>query len=162
MDLLKPTALMELLEQKFGYIKEISLTNMLTQPRKMKHRKWHKGTSKGNDTRGTEVSYGSFGLKSLGTKWITANQMESARKAITKAMKRKGKLWIRIFPQKPITQKGGEVGMGGGKGAVDHYVFPIKPGRVMFELDGIDEKVAIEAFRKAADKLPIKVKFVKK
>jgi large subunit ribosomal protein L16 len=135
---------------------------MLTQPRKMKHRKWHKGRSKGNDTRGTEVSYGSFGLKSLGTKWITANQMESARKAITKAMKRKGKLWIRIFPQKPITQKGGEVGMGGGKGAVDHYVFPIKPGRVIFEIDGVDEKVAVVAFSKASDKLPIKVKFVKK
>ncbi len=135
---------------------------MLTQPRKMKHRKWHKGRSNGNDVRGTEVSYGIFGLKSLGTKWITANQMEAARKAITKVMKRKGKLWIRMFPYKPITQKGGEVGMGGGKGAVDHFVFPIKPGRVMFELDGVDEKVAVAAFQKAADKLPIKVKFVKK
>ncbi|MDD4989919.1 MAG: 50S ribosomal protein L16 [Candidatus Pacebacteria bacterium] len=134
----------------------------MTQPRKMKHRKWHKGRSKGNDVRGTEVSYGSFGLKSLGTKWITANQLEAARKVIARATKRKGKLWVRIFPHKPITAKGGEVGMGGGKGAVSHYVFPIKPGRVIFELDGVDEKVAREAFQKATDKLPIKVKFIKK
>jgi len=135
---------------------------MLTQPRKMKHRKWQRGTSKGQEVRGTEVSYGSFGLKLMDTKWITANQMEAARKAISKATKRKGKLWIRIFPHKPVTAKGGEVGMGGGKGAVSHYVFPIKPGRIIFELDGVVEEIAKDAFRKAADKLPIKVKFVKK
>lgn len=134
---------------------------MLTQPRKMKYRKWQRGRSKGKDTRGTEISYGVFGLKSMGTKWITANQLESARKAITRAMKRKGKLWIRVFPHKPVTSKGGEVGMGGGKGAVSHYVFPIKPGRIIFELDGVDEKTAKEAFLKASAKLPIKTKFVR-
>jgi len=132
------------------------------EPKKMKHRKWHKGRSKGNETRGTEVSFGSFGLKADGTKWITGRQLESARKVIMRELKKKGKLWIRIFPTKPVTQKGSEVGMGGGKGAVSHYVFPIRPGRMIFELDGVEEVVAREVFIKATAKLPIKTKFVKK
>jgi len=135
---------------------------MLLQPRKMKHRKWQKGRSKGVEHRVTQLDFGSYGLKAMGTKWITARQIEAARRAIIRYLKKGGKLWIRIFPDKPITFKGIEVSMGGGKGAVDHYVFPIKPGRIIFELDGLEEEVAREAFRKAAHKLPIKTKFVKR
>ncbi|MDD5146534.1 MAG: 50S ribosomal protein L16 [Candidatus Pacebacteria bacterium] len=135
---------------------------MSLQPKKMKHRKWHKGRLKGVETRGTEISFGSFGLQGLGAKWITANQLEACRKVILKTLKKKGKLWFRIFPQKPITSKGGEVGMGGGKGAVSHYVFPVKPGRVLFELDGVSEELAREAFKRATEKLPIRTKFIKK
>lgn len=135
---------------------------MVLQPRKMEHRKWHKGRSKGLENRGTEIAFGSFGLKSMETKWITANQIEAARKVIMRALKRKGKLWIRIFPHKPVTSKGGEVGMGGGKGAVSHYVFPIRPGRIIFELEGIEEEVAREAFLRAGNKLPVKTKFIKR
>jgi len=131
-------------------------------PRKVKHRKWQKGKSKGIETRGTTLAFGSFGLKSLGTKWITARQIEAARRAIIRYLRKGGKLWIRIFPYKPVTEKGTEVPMGGGKGSVDHYVFPIKPGRIIFELEGIGEKQAREAFRRATDKLPIKTKFVKR
>jgi large subunit ribosomal protein L16 len=134
----------------------------MLQPKKMKHRKWHKGKSKGVETRGTEISFGGFGLQGLDTKWITANQIEAVRKVVLKTLKKKGKFWIRIFPQKPRTSKGGEVGMGGGKGAVDHYVFPVKPGRVLFELDGIPEELARETFKKATEKLPIKTKFIKR
>lgn len=108
------------------------------------------------------MSFGSFGLKSMATHWVTNRQIEAARKVIIRYIKKKGKLWIRIFPHKPVTNKGNEVPMGGGKGAVSHYVFPIKPGRIIFELDGIEEESAREAFAKAADKLPIKTKFVKK
>jgi len=132
----------------------------MLQPKKMKHRKWHKGRSRGIDNRGTEVSFGSFGLKSLSTKWITSSQIEAARRVITRSLRRKGKLWIRIFPFKPVTSKGGEIPMGGGKGTVSHYVFPLRPGRIIFELDGVDEAVAKEAFTKASNKLPIKTKFV--
>jgi large subunit ribosomal protein L16 len=128
----------------------------------MKHRKWHKGRSEGLDRRGVEMAFGSFGLKILDAKWITANQIEACRKAIMRALKRKGKLWIRIFPHKPVTSKGGEVGMGGGKGAVSHYVFPAKPGRIIFEIDGVSEETAREAFKKAGNKLPVRVKFVKR
>ena len=134
----------------------------MLQPKKMKHRKWQKGRSKGVAQRGTELCFGSFALKSIGRKWISSAQIEAARRVITRTLKKKGKLWIRIFPQKPITSKGSEVPMGGGKGAVDHYVFPIKPGRIIFELDGVEEKLARIAFKKAADKLPIKMKFVKR
>jgi len=132
------------------------------EPKKMKHRKWHKGRSRGIERRGTEISFGSFGLKSLSAKWITSAQLEAARRAIIRYLKKKGKLWIRIFPSKPVTSKGDEVPMGGGKGAVSHYVFPIKPGKIIFELDGIEEELAKEIFKKAADKLSVKTKFVKK
>ena len=134
----------------------------ILMPRKVKHRKWRKGRSKGKSSRGTEIAFGSFGLKSLEAHWISARQIEASRRAIIRYLKRGGKLWIRIFPQKPVTRKGTEVPMGGGKGSVDHYVFPIKPGRIIFEIEGIKEEVAKEAFRRAADKLPIKTKFVKK
>ncbi|KKN93592.1 hypothetical protein LCGC14_0197840 [marine sediment metagenome] len=133
-------------------------------PKKVKHRKWHKGRSRGREieTRGTELIFGSFGLKALEAKWITSRQIEAARRTIIRYLKRGGKLWIRIFPDKPVTQKGVEVPMGGGKGAVSHYVFPVKPGRIIFELEGIKEEIAKEAFRMATDKLPIKTKFVKR
>jgi len=131
-------------------------------PKKVKHRKWRKGVSKGIETRGTELAFGSFGLKSLGTKWISGRQIEASRRAILRYLKKGGKLWIRIFPAKPVTKKGVEVPMGGGKGAVDHYVFPIKPGRIIFELEGVKETVAREALKMAADKLPVKTKFIKR
>jgi len=133
-------------------------------PKKVKHRKWHKGRRRQRDveTRGTELAFGSFGLKAMENKWITARQIEAARRAVIRYLKKGGKFWIRIFPYKPVTKKGTEVPMGGGKGSVDHYAFPIKPGRVMFELEGISEEMAKEAFLRAADKLPIKTKFIKR
>ena len=134
---------------------------MLT-PKKVKFRKWHKGRSKGSETRGTDLNFGSYGLKSLGTKWISARQIEAARRAIIRYLKKGGKVWTRIFPDKPITTKGAETPMGGGKGGVDHYAFPIKPGRIIFEIEGISEDLAKEALREAASKIPIKTKFVKK
>jgi len=129
-------------------------------PKKVKHRKWKKGISKGISDRGTEISFGSYGLMALESIRITARQLEAARRAILRYLKKGGKVWIRIFPDKPITKKGIEVPMGGGKGSVDHYAFPVKPGRIIFELDGLKEDVAREAFKKAADKLPIKMKFI--
>lgn len=132
-------------------------------PKKVKHRKWMKGrrNNKGVETRGTELAFGSFGLKSLESKWLSARQIEAARRAIIRYLRKGGKLWIRIFPDKPVTRKGTEVPMGGGKGSVDHYVFPIKPGRIIFEVEGIKEEIAKEAFKRAVAKLPIKTKFVK-
>ena len=135
---------------------------VLLMPKKVKHRKWHKGVSKGIETRTTTIAFGSYALKSLDTKWITVRQIEAARRAIIRYLKKGGKLWIRIFPDKPITKKGTETPMGGGKGGVHHYVFPIKPGRIIFELEGLPEDQAREAFLKAATKLPIKTKFIKK
>ncbi len=131
-------------------------------PKKVKHRKWMRGRrrGKGSETRGTEMAFGSYGLKAMESKWITARQIEAARRAVIRYLKKGGKFWIRIFPDKPVTKKGTEVPMGGGKGSVDHYVFSIKPGRIMFELEGISEEVAREAFRKASDKLPIRTKFL--
>lgn len=134
----------------------------ILMPKKVKHRKWHKGRTRGIETRATEINFGSFGLKSLGTKWITARQLESARRYIIRYMKKGGKLWVRVFPDKPVTAKGAETGMGSGKGAVDHYVYPIKPGRMIFEIDGLKEEIAKEALEGAARKLPIPTKFVKK
>jgi len=131
-------------------------------PKKVKHRKWHKGVSRGIETRGCEVNFGSYGLKSLGTKWITSRQLEAGRRTILRYLKKGGKLWIRIFPDKPVTKKGNEMPMGAGKGMVDHYVFAIKPGRIIFEIEGIPENEAKEALERAANKLPIKTKFVKR
>jgi len=134
-------------------------------PSKVKHRKWHKGRGRNKgavETRATEINFGVFGLKSLGEKWLTARQIEAARRHILRYMKKGGKLWIRVFPDKPVTFKGSEVGMGSGKGAVDHYVFPVKPGRMIFEIDGLKEEVAKEALEGAAAKLPIKTRFIKK
>lgn len=133
-------------------------------PKKVKHRKWQKGRSlkRTFETRGTELSFGSFGLQSLESYWITSAQIEAARRALTNFIKREGKIWIRIFPDKPITQKPPEVTMGAGKGAVDHYVFPVKPGRILFEMDGVNQDIAEKAFRLAGHKLPVKTKMVKK
>ena len=134
---------------------------MLT-PKKVKHRKWQKGRSLNRliDTRGLELSFGSYGLQSLESAWITSAQIEAARKSLTNFIKREGKIWIRIFPDKPITKKPPEVTMGAGKGAVDHYVCPIKPGRIIFEMDGVSESIARKAFRLAGHKLPVKTKVV--
>lgn len=135
----------------------------MLEPKKMKYRKQMKGRSrnKGTAKRGTRIAFGDYALKALDHQWITARQIEATRKAIVRTLKRKGQIWIRIFPHKSVTFKGDEVSMGGGKGAVDHYVAPVKPGRIMFEIGGIeDEKLAREAFSKAADKLPIKTKVV--
>jgi large subunit ribosomal protein L16 len=131
-------------------------------PKKVKHRKWHKGKSKGKELRGTNLDFGSFGLMSLSTCWISSRQIEASRRAIIRYLRKGGKLWIRIFPDKPVTKKGTEVPMGGGKGSVDHYAFPIRPGRIIFELDGIKEEAAKSAFKKATSKLPIKTKFIKR
>ena len=131
-------------------------------PKKVKYKKEMRGKSRGIDTRGTELVFGTFGLKSLGTRWITSRQLEAARRTIMRYLKKGGKLWIRIFPQKPVTTKGTEVPMGGGKGRVSHYVFPVKPGRIIFEIEGISEGEAKEALRKAGDKLPVETKFIKK
>ncbi|MDP3963604.1 MAG: 50S ribosomal protein L16 [bacterium] len=131
-------------------------------PKKVKHRKWQKGRTRGVASRGTLLAFGSFGLKSDGTRWISARQIEAARRAMTHFVQRGGKIWIRVFPDKPVTKKGTEVPMGGGKGGVDHYVVAIQPGRILFEIDGVTEEQARQAFRLAAHKLPIKTKFIKK
>jgi len=133
-------------------------------PNKVKHRKWHKGRKRnvGVATRGATVSFGSFGMKSEGRAWIDSRQIEAARRVITRTVQKGGKIWIRIFPDKPVTKKGAEVPMGGGKGSVDKYVVPVKPGRILFEMDGVSEEKAKEAFKKASYKLPIKTRFVKR
>lgn len=132
------------------------------QPKKVKHRKWHKGRSRGVESRGTELVFGAYGLKALGAKWITARQIEASRRAITNYIQRGGKVWIRIFPDKPVTKKPPEVTLGGGKGAVDHYVVAVRPGRILFEMDGVSREIAEEALRLAGHKLPIKTKIVRK
>ena len=132
----------------------------MLQPKRTKYRKVFKGKMKGNAQRGAQLTYGSFGLKSLDSKWITARQIEAARIAATRYMKREGQMWIRIFPDKPITKKPLEVRMGKGKGGVEYYAAVVKPGRIMFEMDGIPLEVAQEALRLAAQKLPVRTKFV--
>lgn len=130
-------------------------------PRKVKHRKHFRGKNRGKAKRGSTLSFGSFGIKAEERGALSSRQIEAARRSITRFVKREGKIWIRIFPHKPVTQKGTEVGMGSGKGAVDHYVAVVKPGKVLFEIDGIPEEIAREAFRLAAHKLPIKTRFIK-
>ncbi len=135
----------------------------MLMPRKVKHRKMHRGGApKGNATRGTTVSFGSYGIKATTAGRISARQIESARRTVTRYMQRTGKYWIRIFPDHPMTKKGDETPMGKGKGAVDHYVVKVRPGKVIFEVDGIDEKSAREAFRLAGYKLSVGTKFVSK
>ncbi len=131
-------------------------------PKKVKHRKWHKGRSKKREveTRGLTVAYGSYGLQSLESSWITSKQIEAGRRTVTNFLKRQGRLWIRIFPDKPITKRPPEVTMGGGKGAVDHYVFPVRPGRIIFEVDGIPKETAHKALTLAGHKLPVKTRVV--
>ena len=130
-------------------------------PKKAKYRKQFRGKMKGVAKRGSRLGFGEYGLKALEPFWITSRQIEAARKAIVHQTKRGGKLWIRVFPDKPVTKKPAEVRMGSGKGPVDHYVAVVKPGRIIFELAGVEEKVAIEALERAAQKLPIKTKIVK-
>ena len=132
----------------------------MLQPNRRKYRKEQKGRNTGLATRGNTVAFGEYGLQSLEPGWITARQIEAARIAMTRHVKRGGKIWIRMFPDKPITKKPAETRMGSGKGAPDHWVAVIKPGRVMYEIQGVDEALAREAFRLAAQKLPIKTKFV--
>lgn len=132
----------------------------MLQPKRTKYRKAQKGRNRGLAHRGSTVAFGSFGLKSMDAGWITNRQIESARIAMTRYMKREGNVWIRIFPDKPITAKPQEVRMGKGKGALDHYVAVIRPGRIMFEMDGVPMEVAKEALRLAAQKLPVQTKFV--
>jgi large subunit ribosomal protein L16 len=126
----------------------------------MKYRKQQRGRMKGPATRGAEVQFGDYGLQALEPAWITARQIEAARRAVVRYVKRGGKLWIRIFPDKPVTKKAAETRMGSGKGAVDHYVAVVKPGLMLFEIAGVREDVAREAFRLAAHKLPIETQFV--
>jgi large subunit ribosomal protein L16 len=132
----------------------------MLQPKRQKYRKQQKGRIRGIAYKGSTISFGSYALKSLDASYITNRQLESARIAMTRFMKREGRVWIRIFPDKPITSKPLEVRMGKGKGAVDHYVAVVKPGRIMFEIDGVPREVAIEALRLAAQKLPVMTKTV--
>jgi large subunit ribosomal protein L16 len=132
----------------------------MLQPRKVKFRRQQKGKMKGNAQRGHELAFGSFGIKSLQTKWITGRQIEAARIAVTRYMQRQGQIWIRIFPDKPITKKPAEVRMGKGKGGPEGFVAPVTPGRIIIECDGVPFDVAKEALRLAAQKLPVITKFV--
>lgn len=134
----------------------------MLMPRKVKWRKQHRGRMRGAAQRGTALQYGEFGLQALEPAWITSNQIEAARIAMTRYMRRGGKVWITIFPHKPITKKPAEVRMGGGKGSPEFWVAVVKPGRVMFEVAGVAEEVAREALRLAAHKLPIKTKVVER
>jgi len=136
----------------------------MLMPKKVKHRKWQKGRSRNRrvELRGTTLAYGSFGLKAESAAWINSKQIEAARRTITNFLKRGGRVWIRIFPDKPITKRPPEITMGGGKGAVDHYVFPVKPGRVIFEIDGVEADLANEALRLAGHKLPVKTRIISK
>jgi large subunit ribosomal protein L16 len=130
-------------------------------PKKVKHRKWQKGVYKGKASRGNQISFGKFGLMALEIKRVTSRQLEAARRTLTRYLKKEGKIWIRIFPDKPITSKGVEVPMGGGKGEVDHFVAMVKPGTIIIEIDGMDEITAETGLKKAAHKLPVRTKFVK-
>jgi large subunit ribosomal protein L16 len=129
-------------------------------PKKVKHRKHHRGHNKGKSTSGTEIAFGNFALKAMESSWVTARQIESARRAMTRYVQRGGKIWIRIFPDKPVTVHGNESPMGGGKGAVDHFVAVVKKGRILFEMDGVTVDQAKEAMRLASHKLPVKSKFL--
>jgi large subunit ribosomal protein L16 len=132
----------------------------MLQPRRTKFRKMHKGKIKGLATRGQEIAFGTFAIKSLEQGWITARQIEAARISVTRAMKREGQVWIRIFPDKPITKKPAEVRMGKGKGAPEYWVAVIKPGTILFETTGVPLETGMEALRLAAQKLPVRTKFI--
>ena len=134
----------------------------MLMPKRVKYRRVHRGRMTGAASRGTTVTHGDYGLKALEPAWITSNQIEAARIAMTRYIKRGGKVWIKIFPDKPITEKPAETRMGSGKGSPEYWVAVVKPGRVMFEIGGVSEELAREAMRLAANKLPIKCKFVSK
>ena len=135
----------------------------MLMPKKVKHRKVQRGGAiRGNAMRGNAISFGSFGLKAVGSSLVSARQIEAARRAMTRSVQRGGKIWIRIFPNKPMTKKGDETPMGKGKGAVDHFVAVVKPGTIMFEMDGVRREVAKEAMRLASHKLNLKTRFIAK
>jgi large subunit ribosomal protein L16 len=146
-----------------NWLKNLNKIGML-EPKKVKHRKWQKGRSKGRlkESRGTWLVFGSFGLQALAPAWITGRQIEAGRKAISHALKNRGKIWIRIFPDKPVTKLPPEVTLGGGKGEVDHYVFPVKPGRIIFEVDGVEAETAHQALQSGGRKMPFKTRIVSK
>lgn len=132
----------------------------MLQPKRMKFRKFHRGKRRGVESRGTAVSFGEYGLQALETCWMTARQIEAARRAMVRYVKRGGKIWVRIFPDHPVTMRAAETRMGSGKGAVDHWVSVVKPGRMIFEIAGVDEDAAREAMTLAGAKLPIRTQFV--
>jgi large subunit ribosomal protein L16 len=134
----------------------------MVMPKRVKYRKQMRGRMKGKASRGTEIAFGEYGLQALEPAWITARQLEAARRAIVRHVRRRGKYWIRVFPDKPVTAKPAETRMGKGKGAVDHWVAVVKPGRIVVELGGVSEEMAREAMRLASHKLPIKCQFVKR
>jgi large subunit ribosomal protein L16 len=134
----------------------------MLMPKRVKWRKQMRGRRRGIASKGTSIEFGDYGLQALEPAWVTARQIEAARRALVRYMRRRGKVWIRIFPDKPVTQRAAETRMGKGKGAVDHWVAVVKPGRVMFEISGLDLEAAQEAFRRASHKLPVKTKFMQK
>ena len=134
----------------------------MLMPKRVKYRRQHRGRMKGNANRGNQLAYGEYGLQALEACWMTANQIEAARRAMTRYIKRGGNIWIKVFPDKPVSKKPAEVRMGSGKGAPEYWVAVIKPGRVLFEMSGVGEEVAKEAMRLAAQKLPIKTKFIQR
>lgn len=134
----------------------------MLQPKRIKHRKVHMGKPPERSSRGTALSFGNYGLKAIEPAFLTARQIESARRTITRFIQRGGKVWIRIFPSRPVTVKPPEVGMGGGAGSLKEFVSPVGAGRILFEMDGVSEEAAREAFRLAAFKLPVKTKFIKR
>lgn len=133
-------------------------------PKKVKHRKWQKGRKRdqGVANRGHELSFGSYGVKALGYAWLTSRQIEAARRVLSRFIKRSGKIWCRVFPDRPVTQKGAETPMGKGKGSVDHFVYVVRPGAMIFEMEGVPAKVAQDALVACGHKLPFKTKFVAK
>ena len=134
----------------------------MLMPKRVKYRRQHRGRMKGNANRGNQLAYGEFGLQALEACWMTANQIEAARRAMTRYIKRGGNIWIKVFPDKPVSKKPAEVRMGSGKGAPEYWVAVIKPGRVLFEMSGVSEEVARESMRLAAQKLPVKTKFIQR
>ncbi len=134
----------------------------MLMPKRVKYRRQHRGRMKGNANRGNQLAYGEYGLQALEASWMTANQIEAARRAMTRYIKRGGNIWIKVFPDKPVSKKPAEVRMGSGKGAPEYWVAVIKPGRVLFEMSGVSEEVAREAMRLAAQKLSIKTKFIQR
>ncbi|OGN29158.1 MAG: 50S ribosomal protein L16 [Candidatus Yanofskybacteria bacterium RIFCSPLOWO2_01_FULL_49_25] len=134
----------------------------MLQPKRIQHRKVHRGKAHKTASRGYYLSFGSFGLQATEPQWLRSTQLEAARRAIAHHIQRGGKLWIRVFPDQPRTQKGAEVGMGGGVGSLSHFITPVESGRILFEMDGVSETLAREAFRLAGHKLPVKTRFIKK
>ena len=134
----------------------------MLMPKRVKYRRQHRGRMKGEAQRGNQLAYGEYGLQALEATWMTANQIEAARRAMTRYIKRGGQIWIKVFPDKPVSKKPAEVRMGSGKGAPEYWVAVVKPGRVLFEMSGVSEEVAREAMRLAANKLPVKTKFIQR